>query len=169
MNTLMIVLRLIHILGGVLWVGTSLVNIFFLAPTAAATGDVGQKFMAHLIGKARLTQRVMLAAYLTVLSGAGLYWIDSQGFTSPWQESATGLGFGLGAVAAFVALGFGQILGQNAARIGRISGELQGAPSPQQAEELARARDRMSRAGTIGTALLVLALAFMATARYWSF
>ena len=114
MNILIIVLRLLHILAGVLWVGTALVNTFFLSPTAAATGETGQKFMAHLIGQARLSARITVASYLTVLAGAALYWIDSQGFTSAWRSSGPGIGFGLGAVAGLIGFGFGQVVGKNA-------------------------------------------------------
>jgi hypothetical protein len=168
-NVLIIVLRLLHILGGVLWVGTALVNTFFLSPTVAATGEAGQRFIAYLIGQARLSARVTLASYLTVLSGAALYWIDSQGFTSAWQGSGPGVGFSLGALAGFVGFGFGQMVGKSASTIARIVGEIQGAPSTGQTAALAQARARMATAGTISTAFLIVALALMATARYWWF
>lgn len=96
MNILMIVLRLLHILAGVLWVGAALVNAFFLSPTVAATDDAGQKVMAHLMGEARLSARITLASYITVLAGAALYWIDSQGLSSAWISSGPGIGFALG-------------------------------------------------------------------------
>jgi hypothetical protein len=168
-NAFIIVLRLLHILGGVLWIGTALLNTFFLSPTAAATGDAGQKFMAHLVGQARLSARITLASYLTVISGAALYWIDSQGFTSAWQSSGPGIGFGLGALAGFVGFGFGQIVAKSASTIARIVGQIQGAPTPEQAAALAQARARMTSCGRISTAVLILSLALMATARYWSF
>jgi hypothetical protein len=34
-------LRIIHIVGGVFWVGGSLIMTFFVAPTLAATGENG--------------------------------------------------------------------------------------------------------------------------------
>ncbi len=167
MNILIISLRLLHIVAGVLWVGAALVNTFFLTPTIAATGETGQKFMAHLFGQARLTARITLASYLTVLAGAALYWIDSQGFTSAWRSSGPGIGFGLGALAGLIGFGFGQVVGKNAAAIARIAGQIQGAATPEQSGTLARARSAMATAGNISTALLILALALMATARYW--
>jgi uncharacterized membrane protein len=162
-----IILRLLHILAGVLWVGAALVNTFLLSPTTAATGEAGQKFMAHLIGRARLSATLIVASYVTVVAGAVLYWIDSQGFSSAWQSSGPGIGFGLGSLMALVGFGFGQVVGKNASRIARIAGQVQGAPTPEQAAALTRAHGKMGSAGRISTVMLVLALALMATARYW--
>lgn len=167
MNILVIVLRLLHVLGGVLWVGAALVNTFYLSPTVAALGDTGQKFMAHLAGKARLTQGITLASYVTVLAGAALYWIDSQGFASAWLTSGPGIGFGLGALASIIGFGLGQIVGKNAVAIGRIAAQMQGPPTPDQAAGLQQARTKMDSAGRISTGMLILALVLMATARYW--
>ena len=169
MNTALIILRLIHISSGVLWVGTALVNTFFLAPTVAATAEAGQKFMEHLVTNARLSARVTLASYLTVLSGASLYWIDSQGFTSAWQNSGAGIGFGLGAVAGFIGLGFGQLVGRNATLVARLAGQIQGAPTPDQAAAMRKAQSSMTSASRVSTWFLIPALALMATARYWHF
>jgi uncharacterized membrane protein len=167
MNLLVVILRLLHILSGVFWVGAALVNTFFLGPTLAATGEAGNKFMAHLIGQARLSARVTVASYLTVLAGAALYWIDSQGFTSAWQTSGPGIGFGLGALSALVGFGTGQMVGKSATTIGRIASQVQGAPTPEQAAALARARGMMATSGAISTGSLLIALALMATARFW--
>jgi len=144
-------------------------NTFFLSPTVASTGEAGQKVMGHLVAKARLTARVTLSSYLTVLSGAALYWIDSQGFTSAWQTSGPGIGFGLGAVAGLIGFGLGQIVGKNATLIARLAAQVQGQPTPEQAGAIAQARARMTAAGRISTTFLVLSLALMGTARYWLF
>jgi uncharacterized membrane protein len=164
---LIIILRLLHILAGVLWIGAALVNTFFLSPTTAATGEAGQKFMAHLIGQARLSATITVASYVTVGAGAVLYWIDSQGFTSVWQSSGPGIGFGLGALAGLIGFGFGQVVGKNASRIAKIAGQVQGAPTPEQQAALMQARGKMASAGRISTMALILSLALMATARYW--
>ena len=68
MNVLILALRLIHIIGGVFWVGSSVIFGFFISPTVAATADSGQKFMAHLITKTRLTGAITASAILTVLA-----------------------------------------------------------------------------------------------------
>ena len=82
MNFLMIVLRLLHIISGVVWVGAGLIMFFFIGPTLGATAEAGQKFAQHLMTKTRFTAVITTSAILTVLAGFGMYWIDSDGFTS---------------------------------------------------------------------------------------
>jgi hypothetical protein len=125
--------------------------------------------MRHLTTRTSLTKRVTLASYLTVVSGAILYWIDSQGFTSAWQSSGAGVGFGLGALAGLVGFGFGQIVGRNAALIGRLSSQIHGTPSSEQLAALDQARRKLSSASATSTAFLITSLVLMATARYWLF
>ncbi len=167
MNVFLIILRLIHILSGVFWVGGSLIVFFFLSPAVAATGEAGQKTMGYIINKARLTMRLTIAAALTVLAGAVLYWIDSHGFTSAWTVSAPGLGFALGAIFALVGLGFGGIVGRSFMELARIGAASQGKPSPDQLAQLQAIQKRLAMASMVNTYALILALVCMATARYW--
>ena len=102
MNGLVILLRLIHIISGVFWVGGGLVFFFFIGPTLGATAEAGQKFVQHLMTQTRFTAVVTVSAILTVLAGATLYWIDSDGLSSAWMHSGAGLGFGIGAFFALI-------------------------------------------------------------------
>src|SRR5262245_1490916 len=113
MDYLKIVLRLIHILAGVFWVGSSLVFAFFIGPAMAANAEAGQKIIAHLVTKAKISARITAAAILTVLAGIWLYAIDSDGFTSAWQRSGPGVGFGIGALFAIIGLAFGIMVGRS--------------------------------------------------------
>ncbi len=167
MNVVTLVLRLIHIVSGVFWVGSGLMSAFFLSPALAATGEAGQKMMGHMIQKGRMSVSITVAAILTVLAGAALYWRDSQGFTSPWTYSAAGWGFGIGAVAAIIGLVFGMGVGMNAKKIGEIAASAQGKPTPDQIAEMQAAQKRMSSASKLSTVALIIALVCMATARYW--
>ena len=167
MNYLILALRLIHIIGGVFWVGSSVIFGFFISPTVAATADSGQKFMAHLITKTRLTGAITASAILTVLAGAALYWIDSQGFTSLWQSSGPGLGFGLGALFALVGLVFGMMVGRNVGILGKLASQVQGKPTNEQMGRIQSAQKQLGYAAPVSTLFLILALVCMATARYW--
>ncbi len=167
MNVLTIVLRLIHIVSGVFWVGGSMIAYFFLSPAVAATGDAGQKMMGYMVNKGKMSARITAAAIATVLAGAVLYWIDSHGFSSPWTVSAPGLGFALGAVFAFAGLGFGMQVGRSTHTLGEIAAAAAGKPTPEQIAQMQAAQQRMASASRVSTIFLVLALACMATARYW--
>jgi uncharacterized membrane protein len=166
-NSVIVLLRIIHIVGGVFWVGSSILTAVFLTPAMAATGENGQKFMAHLITKSRLTASITGAAILTVLAGGVLYWIDSQGLTSRWIHSGPGLGFGLGALLALIGLVFGLIVGRNSTVLGTVASQVEGKPTAEQMARITSARQKLAYAGPISTVTLVLALLCMATARYW--
>lgn len=167
MNVLLIILRLLHILSGVFWVGGSMIAYFFLSPAVAATGEAGQKMMGYMVSKGRMSARITAAAVVTVLAGAILFWIDSHGFTSPWTVSAPGLGFGLGAILALAGLGVGMQVGRSVHTLGEIATAAAGKPTPDQIGQMQAAQKRMATASQISTILLILALACMATARYW--
>ncbi|MCL4527812.1 MAG: hypothetical protein M1282_00170 [Chloroflexi bacterium] len=167
MNYLVIVLRLIHILSGVFWVGGSLIITFFISPTVAATAEAGQKFMAHLVTRAKVTLRITAAAILTVLAGGWLYWLDSGGLTSGWTTSATGWGFGIGGVLAIVGLIFGVLVGKNVSLLGGMASKIQGKPTPEQMSQIQAAQKQLKFVAPVSTTALILALVCMATARYW--
>ena len=170
MNTLIIVLRLIHIIGGVFWVGTSLLFDFFLIPSIRASGEVGQKFLGYLIiTKTHLGEVHGISAILTVLAGAGLYWIDSQGFASAWTRSAAGLGFGIGAIFGFIGVITGVLGALPLRTLAETAAQIQESPTPQQMDKIQAAQKRLLFISRIDSAVLILALIFMATARYWRF
>jgi uncharacterized membrane protein len=169
MDYLKIVLRLVHILAGVFWVGSSIIFGFFIGPTVAATEDAGQKFMAHLVTKANISARITAAAILTVLAGVWLYWLDSDGLTSAWQHSGPGIGFGVGALFAIVGLVFGIMVGRSTHTLGTLAAEIQGKPTPEQMNKIQAAQRQLGYAGPISTIALIIALVCMAVARYLVF
>jgi uncharacterized membrane protein len=160
---------LLHILSGVFWAGSAILFGFVISPAVSATAESGQKVLAHLVTKARISAMIAYSAILTVLAGGSLYWIDSQGFTSPWQRSGPGIGFGIGGLAAVVGLVFGLLVGKNTNILGRMAAELQGKPSPEQLSKIQAAVHQLGYAGPISSVAVLIALACMATARYWAF
>src|SRR5512133_1784190 len=79
-------LRIIHIVGGVFWVGGTLIMTFFIGPTIGATAEAGQKFVAHLMNNLKFSNRMSAAAGLTILAGAILYSLDARA-GSAWVRS----------------------------------------------------------------------------------
>jgi hypothetical protein len=166
-----VILRLIHVVSGAFWFSAALIMFLFLQPTAAAVGPSGQGFMLHLLRRRRLVDIVFGAAVLTVAAGSILFWWDSDGLQLDWMTEPTGLGFTIGAVAAWVGfLGFAFIGWPAGRRIAAIGGRLQDEGRPPTAEEqqqLARAQGQMRQVGLSVLVLLSIAIAAMATARYW--
>ncbi len=169
MNYLMIFLRLVHVLGGVFWVGAGLLLFFFITPAVGASGEAGQKFMGQLVGKSRLTMILSAAAGSTILAGAILYWIDSDGFTSAWLSSGPGIGFGIGAVFGLIAFVSGLMVGRANGELASLGSQIQGKPTEAQASRMSAIRSRLATVGRINAWCLLLAALFMGTARYFSF
>src|SRR5512144_1921051 len=90
-------LRIIHIVGGVFWVGGSLIMTFFIVPTVSAVGESGQKFVGYLMNNQKLNSRMAAASGSTVLAGAILFGLDARaGATWARSSFATGLSIGAG-------------------------------------------------------------------------
>lgn len=163
-------LRLIHILGGVLWVGGDLVYFGFIEPVARKLGPESAKFMEFLMARQKLPIALSWSSRLTVLSGALLFLRDSDMFRSMWMTSTAGIGFGIGALLGIAAMLQGEfVLNPTAKRMGQVGASIQGMPTPEQAAELNKLGARMTKVGLLETVLSVSALAVMATARYWIF
>lgn len=165
----MIVLRLLHIISGVVWVGAGLIMFFFIGPTLGATAEAGQKFAQHLMTKTRFTAVITTSAILTVLAGFGMYWIDSDGFTSTWVHSGAGLGFGIGAGFGLLGFIFGIMVGNSNSALAKIGSQIQGKPTPEQMAQIGALRKRLSIVSPINAYSLILATLLMAIARYLHF
>ncbi len=159
-------LRLVHIVGGVFWVGAALVMAFFIAPAIGATAEAGQKFMGYLLTQSRFAATMMIAAIATVVTGTIHYWIASNGFTSAWMGTGPGIGFGLGGVFALVGFVSGIVVSRTSAAMAKLAAQFKGPPTPDQQAQMAVLRKRQLLASTVNAYALIIATALMAMARY---
>ena len=172
MNFLVIVLRLLHIIAGVFWVGAALMLTFFISPTVGATKEAGQGFMRHFMGKTKFNIAMWTSALTTVIAGAILYWLDSDGFTSAWMGSGPGIGFGVAAIFAFLGLLLGIFQSRNSNAMAKLGEQIQSQgtpPSPEQVARLQSLGKALGIGGTLNAAFLILATVGMAIARYLRF
>jgi uncharacterized membrane protein len=169
MDLLLVFLRAVHIMGAFLWGGGALVMEFFIGRTILATGETGQKFAQHLMNTVRMHKFMTAAAVSTILAGAWLYWIDSNGFSSAWTRSSTGIGFGIGAGFGLIAFVFGAIFGSSNAKLAQIGAQIQGKPTNEQLTEIQAIQKRIKVVAPIHVIGMILAMLFMATARYLVF
>jgi hypothetical protein len=169
MDTYMVVLRIVHILAGVFWVGAAVTTILFLQPTAREVGPAAGPFMAHLAGKKRLADWVLGAGGLTILAGLLMYWRVSAGLDVDWLTSAQGVSLTIGALCAIAAFSLGlsvvrpTIMATLAIGREAASG---GPPTPEQGAQLQALQKRGTAVGQVVLPLLVVAVAGMAAARY---
>jgi uncharacterized membrane protein len=170
MDVILILSRIIHVGSAMIWFGGAIVSSFFLQPTVAALGMQAQPFIEHLMVRRRMGVMFPIVAALTILSGAVLYWRDSNGLQAAWITSPTGLAFTIGGLAAIGAFVLGGILigpgvGEQAA-VARELAESKAEPTAEQNARLARAAGKLKLAGRIDFPLLLLAGLTMAVTRY---
>src|SRR2546422_11636527 len=91
-NVTMVVLRLIHILSGIFWVGTTFFLVGFLQPVIAQSGPEGGRFAQRLMSQKRFQAAMSVAAGLTILSGPRLVGRGAPGFPHAWGGSGAGPG-----------------------------------------------------------------------------
>lgn len=172
MNIIIILLRVLHIFGGIFWVGFAFVNLGFLQPTIRATGQEGQKVQQHLMGRTRLMFLVYSAATITMLSGLFLYWILS-GFRAQFFMTSYGVVLTVGSIAGIIAWTMAVFVMRNI--LGQVAGLGQaiqaggGPPSEEQSAQLQALRMKISRLGSVTVGFMILAVLGMAMAQYLSF
>ena len=169
---MLILLRVTHVLFGVFWAGTAMFNAAFLIPAVRALGPAGGPVMQEIAGKRKLPVYFLVAGLLTVLSGFGLYWHDSQGFTNGFMRSRGGMTFGIGAVLALVAVFLGIFVVTPAAmRAGKLGAAIAAGgkpPTPEQAAEMQQLQATLGKMALVAAGLLTLTTIAMAVGRYVS-
>src|SRR5688500_7542928 len=99
----LLVLRIIHVLGGIFWVGSGLFPSFFLLPAFGLLDPAGDGPVIGALQQRRLFTILPVVAVLTILSGIRLLQIASGGFSPAYIESRTGQTFLWSGVAAIIA------------------------------------------------------------------
>jgi uncharacterized membrane protein len=170
MLTLLLVLRVIHILGGVFWAGSSFLMTGFIEPTVRAAGDDGRRFMQRFNATSRFSTLIAAAAGLTVLAGLWLMWIVSGG-SEAFFQTGRGLGLTIGMLAGIIAFILGFVMQNRPLRlmaaIGGVVAAAGGPPSAAQTAEMERLMGTVRLGGRLVAGLMLIAVVTMATARYW--
>lgn len=165
----MVTLRIIHLLTGIFWVGTSMFIFFFLEPAASKSGPAGGQVMGALAGS-KMPLTMMSTSTLAVLSGLLLYWRDSSGFNADWMSSGSGLAFTIGGAAGLLAWLEGLVIHMPLQiKMKKLGERIQsggGPPSPEQMGEAKVLQGKLKHAAMWTVILLVITVVGMAVARY---
>ena len=169
MTTELLVLRVVHILGGMFWVGSALYSTLFLVPALSTMGPTaGQVFGA--LQKRHLMNAIFASSMLSILAGLRLLWITSDGMSSAYMGMPVGRTFAWSGALALVAFLLGALVSRpSGMRMGRIGAQLATASAeerPALTEEMQRLRRRNAVSSTTVAALLVLTTIGMSVARY---
>jgi hypothetical protein len=167
-RSITIVLRLIHILAGIFWVGSAFLMAGFLVPAVQQTGREGGRFIQHLMLQRKLPIFLGIAMLLTILSGLTMYARMAAATHGSWAGSGPGMAYGLGGLAAILGAIVGSLYGGGAGRRMAAIGQSIGpaGPSPEQQAEISRLQARIGLGSRITAALLALSAGAMAIGRY---
>lgn len=167
----MVFLRIVHIVTGVIWVGSLFVVVVFVQPSAAALGTVGAPFMSEL-RRRRFVDVVFIDALFTVVAGSFLYWRDWHAYPSfgDWIGSNFGASLTVGALLAISGLVVAAVLTRptigRLVSLGQQVAESGGTPTPETAARIAALQRRLVVAERVSFSLVLVAVVAMASARY---
>ncbi len=162
----LLALRLVHIIMGVLWVGTAVFIAAFVLPSVRALGSTGGQFMQQLVQVRHLPRYLLIVSWTTVVSGVLLYWRYSAGFQPAWVTSPVGITLGMGGGAGIAVALMGVFVNlPTARRLSAIGSHIQASGGPPSAElqaEVQRLQRRLVVASQVAAALLLFSAAAMA-------
>jgi hypothetical protein len=167
MDFLVVLVRLLHILFAVAWVGMGFTLAMFVGPAAGAAGESGLRFLRSLYVNTKLPVAIASVGGLTVLAGIILYILGS-----PSRFSSTGnMVLGFGAVIGIAAVIHGGAVTGRATRAvaEALAQNVPADNQPIQTDKLPALRDSMMALAShsrISFILTVVALIAMGTARY---
>jgi uncharacterized membrane protein len=161
------IVRLLHVLFGVFWVGSVLFTVLILKPRLA---KLGPNFEKPVMGgiMPRVVPAMFASAIIVFTTGSILTFNMRAGDVGSLLSTGWGLMISIGIVATVGAMivGLGGLT-PTGIRMGRISDELNGQPpTPTQAATLARLGRRMDLLERADFALVLIALMTMPLARF---
>lgn len=154
--------RVIHVLAAVVWVGGGVFALLIVGPSVRAAGEAGQKFMAAVAKRGGPARLMGPAGITTILSGILVYW-QYEYWQEPFLDAPRSV-LTVGALLGFLVLAVGMSVGMPMQRrMQALAAQVgPGGPTPEQKANLDRHGARLSRFGIASTWLLVVALVLMA-------
>ncbi|HLE47242.1 MAG TPA: hypothetical protein VI818_03010 [Candidatus Thermoplasmatota archaeon] len=153
--------RVIHVLAAVVWVGGAVFGLVMVAPNVKAAGEAGQRFMQTVMRRGGFGRLMGPAGATTIVAGVILYWQNGlwrEPFATPAASALTIAG-GLAIVAFAAGLGYGMPMQKRMAAMGKAVGP--GGATPEQSAAMARLGGRLAKFGAMFVWTLVLVLVLM--------
>jgi hypothetical protein len=165
----LILLRLIHIGGGVFWAGVSIYLAAFVLPASRNAGPAGGKFMQQMSLTNKLPLVMIIVPTLTVIAGLLLIWEVSGGLQASWMGSGHGILLQSGATAALISYIIGFTLNRPAImKMAAIGKQMAGNPPTEtQAIMLGALNKKLTMGTNIIAILLSATVITMSVVRYF--
>jgi hypothetical protein len=165
----LIVLRLLHVVGGMLWVGFAVFNTFYLLPVLSTAGPAAGSVIAGLQKRGLFTVMPIIAL-VTILAGLRLMMITARGSGGAYFHTRPGMTYVIGAAAALLGFLIGFfVTRRKMARVGQLMPTLADADPTRRREleaEIAALRASGTSSSYLSTILLLVSAVAMAVARY---
>jgi uncharacterized membrane protein len=167
MGYVIIVLRSLHILGGVFWTGAALTLYAFVMPSVMATQPDSRRFAQHLAAGG-LSAWMTIASLATVVGGLALFMPVTGQLEPAVMRTPRGIVLSIAALLGLAAFLEGMAVSAPAARqLGVLAAAVgDRTPTAEQAAQMAALQAKMLRVGRRDAALLALVAVLMASARY---
>ena len=168
----MALMRLVHILAGIFWVGATLFLAGFLIPAIRAVGPSAGPLMSQLMQQRHLQRWINISMSLAILAGLVLFGLDSRALGGGFGRSGPGISYSIGALLAIIAAGVDGAMGRpTSKKLGEIALRMQesqrsGSAPADLVAQTAPLQAKLARALTIMAWLLLLSATTMAIARY---
>lgn len=168
---MLILMRLIHVLSGIFWVGTFLFVTFYLFPTVSSAGPAAAGPVMGGLQRRGFMTVLPIVALVAIASGLLLVWMRSGGAVGAYARGPEGRVFtgagGLAIVAFLIGI---SVVRPAAMASGKLMQELATLPPGPERDATQNRVAALQRRGTLANrivaALLLLAAAGMAIARY---
>ncbi|NQW19231.1 MAG: hypothetical protein HQ477_00695 [Chloroflexi bacterium] len=159
------ILRLLHIVPGVIWVGSALFLAWVLQPALKKTGPPhAGALMANMVGP--MTKLLHTSAVLTIVFGVLMaFRVRDPLFDYLWS-TGWGTMIWLGFLLAVVGYGVGTYGGLTGKKMMAIGKSLQSPPSAEQAVEMGALQNRGMLLAKIASILVTVAVVCMALANH---
>jgi uncharacterized membrane protein len=172
-DAFMLAFRFLHIVSGVLWVGSVFLFFVFIGPSAEEVEPSAQRLLDAAVKKRKASKVVIVLGIITVLAGWTMWLRNMNNFGSlgAWVTSSFGLVMTIGGVLATIAAVLGLVsVAPSLERLIDVGNQVAasgGPPSPDQQRRIDELKGTLRRHGVADLVLLLLAVIAMATARYW--
>ncbi len=162
------ILRLLHIVAGLIWVGAGIIVSMYFEPALAKSGVDTSKVMQALYTKTSFSKLLPIVSITTTVAGLILFYMVTNGFSDVnFMRSGQGIVLSIGALAGLAAFGHGfATLGKYSGQYATLIETMGNNPSDDQEKSLHEIEVKLSRHGKMSMWMGVVAVVFMAGARY---
>lgn len=165
MDAELVVLRILHIVAGLLWAGAAVFIAVIMEPVLSGAGPDTMKAVGPKLGP-RIFAFMLATGILTIVMGLILIARTPGRRYSDLFSTGWGWAIGLGLIAALIAYVIGATGGLTMRRAMIIGRQIKGPPPPETLQQLQALRNRYRNYSRAAAALTVIAVGAMASARY---